>query len=64
MKAKINSKKQITFTGISNESQLESVQMSALNSNCKCTMSEFSMKAVVTGSEDEIKKFIKLYNAA
>jgi hypothetical protein len=62
MKAKYN-KTNITFTGISNESQLEDVTMTAERAECKHEVSDYSTKVVVTGTPDQLKKFINLYNA-
>jgi len=61
--AKSQSKKTVTIKGICNESQLEHVTYNAEKAKCEVEMFDCSTKAKVTGSVEQIEKFIKLYNA-
>ena len=61
MKAKAN-KTNITFTGIANESQLESVTYCAEKSKCKYKQEDFATKVVVTGTPEQLKTFTNNWN--
>ena len=57
------SKTKITFTGISNESQLEDVTVTADNTKCTYEQSDFSTKVVVKGTPKQLEAFVKKYNS-
>ena len=62
MKIKL-SKGQITFTGIQNESQLESVTSIAPVTSCKVKQLDNGCKAIVTGTLDQLLAYVRIYNA-
>jgi len=53
----------ITFTGIANESQLEQVLTPAEESGCQVDQQDAHTKVIVTGTPEQIAKYIELYNA-
>ena len=49
----------ITITGISHEGLMDDIQCCAQSTKCKTTFTDYSTKCKVTGSPEQLKKFIK-----
>jgi hypothetical protein len=62
MKAKIDRRGYIRVTGIYNESFLERLQRMVDDSGVKVTYKDNLTKAVISGSNAELNRFIEIWN--
>ncbi len=53
----------LTFDNIYNESQLNFITETAEDAGCKFKIGPFSESVVVTGTEEQIQKFTKIYTS-
>ena len=55
-------KTKVVFTDVLNAAQLENIEISAAVAKCKCVGTNNLCTQTVTGTEKQIKEFIKVYN--
>ena len=61
MKARCN-KKSIVFSGIYDESLLCEIGYISEKSGCKIKLEDYSTKAIVKGTKEQLNKFVNLWN--